>query len=62
MAAIAAAGCHVHGDLDELLPGREGFEGDQEACYQVAETDILNAAIDALVTIAQNQTSSSKGT
>ena len=25
MEAIAAAGCHIHGDLDELLPGSEAF-------------------------------------
>ncbi len=62
MEAIAAAGCHVHGDLDELLPRREAFEADQQARHQVPQADILNAAIDALVTLAQTQPSSGKGT
>ena len=55
MAAIGAAGCHVHGDLDELLPGKEAFEDERETSRQVAQADILNAAIDALVRSAQTQ-------
>ena len=62
MEAIAATGCHVHGDLDELLPGSEAFEDDQEATRQVAQADLLNAAIDALVTLAQTRPSGSKVT
>jgi hypothetical protein len=46
--AIVAAGCHVHGDLDELLPGSEAFEDDREPGHQVSQADILDAAIDAL--------------
>jgi hypothetical protein len=56
-AAIAAAGCHVHGDLDELLPGREAFEGEQETGRQVSQADMLNAAIDALILSAQTRRS-----
>ena len=52
--AIGAAGCHVHGDLDELLPGAEAFADEQEPRHQVPQTDIMNAAIDALVAIARN--------
>jgi hypothetical protein len=62
MEAIAASGCHVHGDLDELLPGSEAFEGDQEATRHVAQTDLLDAAIDALVTLAQTRPSGTKVT
>jgi hypothetical protein len=57
-AAIAAAGCHVHGDLDELQPGSEAFEDEQETGRQVSQADMLNAAIDALVISAQKQRSS----
>jgi hypothetical protein len=53
--AIAATGCHVHGDLDELSPGGEAFEGDREARAQVAQHDVLDVAIDALVTMARTQ-------
>jgi hypothetical protein len=53
MEAIVAAGCRVYGDLDELLPGSDAFEDNQEARHHVPETDILNAAIDALVAMAQ---------
>jgi hypothetical protein len=61
MAAIGAAGCHVHGDLDELLPGREAFEDERETTRQVSQADILNAAIDALVMSAQNAAPASNG-
>jgi hypothetical protein len=54
--AIAAAGCHVHGSLDELLPGSDAFEDGQEARHQVPQTDILDAAIDTLVAMAHTQT------
>jgi hypothetical protein len=53
--AITTAGCHVHGDLDELLPGREAFEDEREARRQVSQTDMLNAAIEALVLSAQGR-------
>ena len=62
MEAIAAAGCHVHGDLDELLPGREAFEDEGETSHQVSQTDILNAAIEALVLSAQTQRPAANGT
>lgn len=48
MQAITAAGCNVHGDLDELLPGIDAFEEDREPGRQAAPADMLNAAIDAL--------------
>ena len=53
--AITAAGCHVYGDLDELLPGTEAFEDEQETGRQVSQADMLNTAIDALVISAQTQ-------
>ena len=60
--AISATGCHVHGDLDELLPGGGTFEVDREAGDHVPQTDVLNVAIDALVTMARRQSGQSKGT
>jgi hypothetical protein len=54
-AAITAAGCRVHGDLDELLPGGEAFDDEQEASRQVSQTDILDAAIEALIMSVQTQ-------
>lgn len=48
MQAIAAAGCHVHGDLDEILPGSDAFDDGREPGQQVTPADMLNAAIDAL--------------
>jgi hypothetical protein len=59
--AISATGCHVHGDLDELLPGSGAFEVDREARDQVPQADVLNVAIDALVTMARTQSGDSKG-
>lgn len=59
--AISATGCHVHGDLDELLPGGEAFEVDREARDHVPQADVLNVAIDALVTMARTQSGNSKG-
>jgi hypothetical protein len=59
--AIAAAGCHVHGDLAELLPSGEAFEDDQEAHHHVQQTDVLNAAIDTLVAMTRTQSCHDKG-
>jgi hypothetical protein len=54
VAAIEAAGCHMHGDLDELLPGGETF-GDEQETSRVSQTDVLNAAIEALVMSARSR-------
>lgn len=59
--AISATGCHVHGDLDELLPGGGAFEIDREARDHVLQADVLNAAIDAVVNMARTQSGNSKG-
>jgi hypothetical protein len=45
---VQVTGCHVHGDLDELLPCSDAFGDDRDPVQQVTMADMLNAAIDAL--------------
>jgi hypothetical protein len=55
VAAVTAAGCQIHGDLDELKPDDDAFLSGRETEGQVSETDILTAAIDALVAAVRDQ-------
>ena len=55
VAAITAAGCHLHGDLDDLQPGSQAFEDDHTAGHPVPQADILTATIDGLITSVRSQ-------
>jgi hypothetical protein len=61
VAALTAAGCHVHGDLDELLPDDDAFGNGRATERPVSEADVLTAAIDALVAVARRQPSDYNG-
>jgi hypothetical protein len=50
---LTAVGCHIHGDLGELLPDEEAFDSDDTRGSSVSPADILTVAIDALVAAAQ---------
>lgn len=49
---LTAAECHVHGNLDELMPDAEAFDDDRPAESDVSLTDVLMVAADALVAAA----------
>jgi hypothetical protein len=53
--AITTAGGHVHGDLDDLRPTAEAFEGSRTPDRPVAQAEILAAAVDALIAAARRQ-------
>ena len=51
---LTAVGCHVHGNLDELIPDAEAFDDDAND-PRVSVTDVLGMAIDALVAAGQTR-------
>ena len=61
VAAITAAGWHLHGDLDDLQPGSQAFEDDHSSGHPVPQADILTATIDALITSVQSQAGTCRG-
>ena len=50
---LTTAGCHIHGDLGDLLPDEEAFDGDDPSESPVSAADVLTVAIEALVAAAQ---------
>lgn len=45
---IQTTGCHVHGDLEDLVPNRKSFMADADAS-NVPVDDILSLAVDAWI-------------
>jgi hypothetical protein len=57
VAALTAAGCHIHGDLDDLRPDDEAFDTVGTVDGAMAPAEVLAVAVDALVAAVSRATS-----